>query len=389
MMPAWADPEKIPFALASVDLEKSLTASFQKDEQWRGADGACSVALNKTTSLWLFGDSFVRKFKKSEVVPAPPGACTRFMIIPNDDVVFINNTIATFDMQKRVPKFFWKTRLESDPKLRMTSPPLPDSVMKPEGIDGNQQSWYWPGDIFMAGGNLFIINKLIVPDKTKQGMFGFEWRADNLCKVSNPTAVPLNWQWQTAKLPEKEKSVLLGTAAFSGDGFAYIYTALPAQAHGLNVHPAGVARLALDVLLKMDMAQFEYWDGSNWVKDIGASAVIFPDGAPEMTVTKLQGEPFLVATYMPPLTADICMRFAKKPEGPWSEPLKVFRCPEADITVLDHKNSVYSAKAHPELSREPDEIVVSYCSNPGEMKHYLSRPDLYYPRFITVKLKPN
>lgn len=155
----------------------------------------------------------------------------------------------------------------------------------------------------------------------------------------------------------------------------------------MDVHPAGVARIDRKSLQRMDLKTMQFWNGSKWSNQALASKVIFPDGAPEMTITQLPGEPYLVATYMPPLSADICMRFAKKPQGPWSPALKVYRCPEASIQVLGHKDSVYSAKAHCELSQIPDQLTVSYCSNPGEMKHYLSRPDLYFPRMISVKLR--
>ena len=135
------------------------------------------------------------------------------------------------------------------------------------------------------------------------------------------------------------------------------------------------------------MSGFEFWNGSGWSHNAGDSVVIVRDGAPEMTIKHMKGEPYLVMTYMPPMSSDILLRFAKKPEGPWSKPLKVYKCAEGDITVLDRKVWVYSAKNHPELDSQDGALTISYCSLPGEMKHIDARPDIYFPRLVSIKLK--
>ncbi len=361
----------IPFSMKSVTADDYLTKSFHQDPKWRGADGACSVRLDANRTVWLFGDTFIRKAESQKH--------------NNEDdarsFAFINNTAAVQKLRSNSLKFFWKTSNDS-PQALLSPAPLPGQ--------GRAKSWYWPGDGFVLDQKLFIVNKLIIPqEKAAQSMFGFEWRSDDLLSVSNPSAPPSSWKWQGVALPEKSKEVLLGTACLVKADYVYFYSSLPKLAKGWHVHPSGVSRISKDALLAMDMSKFSFWNGKEWSNDSSQSAVVFEDGAPEMTVTELRGEPYLVATYMPPLSSDICMRFSKSPEGPWSAPLKVFHCPEGQIKVLDHSNSVYSSKAHPELTRTKDEVIVSYCSNPGEMKHYLSRPDLYFPRLIVVKLKPN
>jgi hypothetical protein len=166
----------------------------------------------------------------------------------------------------------------------------------------------------------------------------------------------------------------------------YLYSCLPKKANGQQVNPTGVARLKRADFIGIPSEPIQYWTGSGWSNDPASSAVLFAAGASEMTVTKMASEAYLVATYMPPLSAKICLRFAAKPEGPWSEAVEVYNCPEGEVKVFSHKNSVYSAKAHVEMSAVKDELIVTYCSNPGEMKHYLAKPEMYYPRFISVKL---
>lgn len=359
-----------PFTVKSVTPDAALTKIFHTNARWCGADGACSVPLDEDTTVWLFGDTFIKK----ETGGKSKAALKSKKLETADSFAFINNTVAVQKLSTAAMKFYWKDLTGS-----------PQAVMAPKSAN---KSYYWPGDGFVLDEKLFIVNKVIVPKPVKkEGDFGFEWKSDDLSQVTNAGSAPTKWHWKSAALPEHGKTALIGTACLLQDDYAYFYMSLQKFAVGTNVHPTGVARIHNRAILSMDMSKFEFWNGKKWVPDIAESSVLIEDGAPEMTVTKLDGEPYLVATYMAPMSADICMRFAKAPEGPWSDPIKVFQCPEHQEKVFGRRTSVYSAKAHPELSHQKGEIVVSYCSNPGEMKHYLKRPDLYYPRIIRVILK--
>ena len=52
-----------------------------------------------------------------------------------------------------------------------------------------------------------------------------------------------------------------------------------------------------------------------------------------------------------------------------------YRCPEDGQKLL-----IYAAKAHPELSTAPDELVITYCCNTGSLAEHMTRPDIYVPR---------
>lgn len=370
LVPAHAGGDK-PFTVKSATPDVTLTKSFHTDPRWCGADGACSVPLDENTTVWFFGDTFikkdgVRKSKSAFKFLEPEGA---------DLFAFVNNTIGVQKLSTREMKFYWREFKG-----------LPSAVLSPKTV--TKTPYYWPGDGFVLDEKLFIVNKVVAPKLVKkEGDLGFDWKSDDITQVFNAGSAPTQWHWKTVALPEHGKTALMGTACLLTHDYSYFYMSLQKFAVGTNVHPTGVARIANAALLSMDMSKFEFWNGKNWVPDIAESSVLIEDGASEMTVTKLDGEPYLVATYMAPMSADICMRFAKAPQGPWSDPIKVFQCPEHQEKVLGRRTSVYSAKAHPELSHKKDEIVVSYCSNPGEMKHYLKRPDLYYPRIIRVELQ--
>jgi Domain of unknown function (DUF4185) len=388
-----------PFSVKSAAPDPSLTKAFHSDARWCGADGACSVSIDEATTVWFFGDTFVRKGgqslsksslksksqlrSKSQVQSKSQLQSSSQLQLDSqmasrdsaDSFEFINNSVAVQKINSATMKFFWRTFNGS-----------PHAVLNPKAVA--TKSYYWPGDGFVLDEKLFVVNKVIEPRVAKKaGDFGFDWKADDLFQITNGGAAPTSWQWKSVSLPEHQKTALMGTALLLKDDYAYFYSSLQKFARGPVVHPTGVARIPNKALLSMDMSKFEYWNGQKWVPDINEASVIIEDGASEMTVTQLEGEPYLVLTYMAPMSSAICMRFAKKPEGPWSNPLLVYQCPEHLEVVLDRRTSCYSAKAHPEFSSNKDEVVVSYCPNPGEMRHYLARPDLYYPRVIRIALR--
>lgn len=369
MVSALADPNK-PFTVKSAVPDQALTKMFRSSAQWSGADGACSVPIDEDTTVWFFGDTFIRKQNNRAKSKSKSG--TKDTAASFD---FVNNTVGVQNLKSAKMSFFWRNSSTGS-----------FSVLNPKAV-GNK-SYYWPGDGFVLDEKLFVVNKLVFPRIVKfAGDFGFEWRSDDLLQISNAGTAPTKWHWKSVSLPEHQKTALMGTALLLKDDFAYFYSSLQKFARGPAVHPTGVARIPQKALLAMDMSKFEFWNGQKWAPDINEASIIFEDGASEMTVTQVEGEPYLVTTYMAPMSSDICMRFARKPEGPWSDPIKVYQCPEHLEVVLGRRTPVYSAKAHPEFSHSKDEIVVSYCPNPGEMKHYLARPDLYYPRIIRVTLR--
>jgi hypothetical protein len=64
----------------------------------------------------------------------------------------------------------------------------------------------------------------------------------------------------------------------------------------------------------------------------------------------------------------------------------VYRCPEMDWAP---KVFCYAAKAHPELTKAPDELLITYAANAWNFWDLFSDARLYWPRFVRVKLSPN
>src|SRR5207302_6022312 len=115
-------------------------------------------------------------------------------------------------------------------------------------------------------------------------------------------------------------------------------------------------------LAMLDMKAWEYWchgvREGQWSERPVEQVPLFRDAAPEMTVSRVRGLDGLVATYIPlGLGRDIMMRHARHPQGPWSQPVRAYCCPDAGGVFT------YAAKAHPELSMRDGQLVITYCRN--------------------------
>ena len=84
----------------------------------------------------------------------------------------------------------------------------------------------------------------------------------------------------------------------------------------------------------------------------------------------------------PMLGHHILIRTARSPEGPWSDPVRVFKVPEPGE---DDKLITYAAKGHAHLSRD-GELLISYCVNSTDFGQIFRDASLYRPRFIRVPL---
>ena len=78
------------------------------------------------------------------------------------------------------------------------------------------------------------------------------------------------------------------------------------------------------------------------------------------------------------LTVSVSVRRGVAPEGPWSQPTRVFT-PKVAGDVL-----VYAGKAHPQLAGA--DLVCTYAQIGTKADRTLDDESLYYPRFVRVRL---
>jgi hypothetical protein len=308
----------LPFAIDQVTPDAALTAQLLRTSGWVGGDGAHSIALDRSTALWLFGDTIfgevangVRKARR-----------------------MVHNSAAFHDRDGF--RFF-----ETDHDL-----------LRPDATD----EWYWPGDGALVDGRLELFCMRVRKAPGPYG-FDFSWFQSDLLTIDNPRDDPTRWRISRRETAPSKDGVLLG-AACAVDGHRLCVWGLRAD------DPHRTLILATRDLSGAEHRPFT-WHGA-----------AFRGGAPEMSVTPFRGG--WVAVYSPGgFSHDIALRWAPRPEGPWSEPDIVYRAPEPLL--------VYGARAHPEMSSD-DDLVVTYNTNAPDLETLSRDPSSYSPRFIHVRV---
>ncbi len=347
-----ADESLPPFELADAKPLPSFTAQFQQTDGWTGADAAYSIPLGRDRLLWVFADTWIGKIENGRRVGAR----------------MVNNTFAWQSLRNRSGplRFFWRTDGDA-----LTA------VLRPDGKD----AWYWPGDGAVIDGQLYLFCKVARRDDSKPEGFQFDWFGDDLLQIHNPMDEPTVWRFEQRTLPSGLNVPRMSGACLVEGDYLYAYGLLTtAKEKHLN-RPLGVARIHRRHLKTMEMSRWEYWCGDRWSDNPEKTAALFRDAAPEMSVSRVRGLPGFVATYTSlGLSANILVRHAPLPEGPWSKPLRVYRCPEEKLML-------YGAKAHAALAERDGQLIITYCRNTGSLKEHVERPEIYFPQGVEVRLR--
>jgi hypothetical protein len=152
-----------------------------------------------------------------------------------------------------------------------------------------------------------------------------------------------------------------GASVLVHDGYTYLYASGPKT------------YLARTTGAPDDAKAYTYWDGKGW----SASAHPLPDAGPEASVRWNAYLEKFVWVDVPSMSHDLRIRFADRPEGPWSEGQKLLTCQPPDAQI-------YGGKQHVELDQDGGRrIVITYNTNAAEPK-LADRPDIYWPRAVRV-----
>lgn len=359
---------KPPIVESAVPNEK-LSATFVNLSGWTGGDAAYSIPLSKSRSLWTFGDSFIGRISNGV----------------RSELSMVHNSAAWVDSRNNgsyKATFFWRQRASKPASLIDPSAPL--------------KAYYWPGGMASLGSKLALFCKVVVDKPANDSGFGFDWFDQELVLVEDAaTTMPSDWKYTRHKLPGGELSIMPGAGCMIVDDFVYVYST---RKDNPNPHNCVLMRIRASELAKPDVSKFEYWvhkhtsDGrpledGEWSQEPLYPMTLFNRAAPEMSVSPVAGLPGYFAVYTEHgLGANIMMRHALKPEGPWSEPVLLYQAPEA---VRNPKLLCYGAKHHPELATADRTLVITYCLNPGPLAAHRTQPMLYFPRAVTVTLKPS
>lgn len=354
---ALAAPPEAP-VVVSAEPDAQLTAKFRGTDGWVGGDGAFSVALPGDRALWLFSDTWVGKVRDGK----------------RKDVALVNNTVGV--QTGRGADTELSFHVQKDAKGKSTALFAP-----PDG-----KGWFWLFAGHHAGDALHVF----LPRLEKaagSAAFGFKSVDVWLGTVSNPDAAPEAWKVAYAKLPfadfgEKRKWMFGSSVLVSGD-HAYVYGYEEAPAKPFPARKLLTARVPKDKLSNFDSWRF-LSDKGEWSSDPKAASGAAGGLGTEFSVGYVPAlKRYALVTTENGLSDRIVARFAMAPEGPWSDSVLLYTCPE----MKKHKGVfTYAGKAHPHLAGD-GELVVSYATNAFELGPVINNAELYWPNFVRVKLK--
>lgn len=327
-------------------------AAFERTSGWTGGDGATSTALGGDRVLWMFGDTFVGRVENGRRV----------------DARLINNSAAI--QTGRAPTdaalaFIYRSLADGSPA----------AFLQP--ADG--AGWLWPYHGVRTAEGLFLFLLQIEPAEGPAA-FGFKLVSTWLGKVTHPDEHPERWNVSQQKIPWGHERRLFGSSVLLQGDTCYIYGTVDDAAGGVMAKHMIVARVPAEKL--GDFSAWRFFAGGDWVTEADRASRVCENVASEFSVSYQPAAGRYVLVYTEGgLSANIVLRFSPQPEGPWGEPVQVFRCPEVG---WDPRVFCYAAKGHPELAAAADELIVTYMANATDFALLESDARLYRPRFLRV-----
>ena len=344
----------------TVETLPQYDALFSNEDGWTGGDGAYSVALNQDTIAWFFGDTWIGQIKNVRHVNA----------------TLVNNTVAI--QHGRRP-----AEAKMDFYCGRADDGSPTALIRP--VDGRGWLWVFDGVMTAKGLYLFLIQ---VERTASDEVFDFKIIGVWLGHVENPGELPSAWRVRQSPIPwttfSESENILWGSAVLQIDNILYIYGTAedPGSADGMK-HMI-LARVPLSLL--SDYSRWRFYANGRWVSDFRQAGHLSANMPNEYSVSYLPVlKQYAVIYSQDGLSKNILARLSPEPQGPWSDPLQLYQCPEAE---WDNSVFCYAAKAHEELSQAPDQLILTYVANSVDFNKVANDSRLYRPRFIKVTFEP-
>lgn len=316
---------------------------------WLGADSAYSVSIDAHTALWSFQDTFVGAHGQQ-------GRAGSSMIANS------YAHVSCLDGAYQI-RYFWRSQ---------------DGGAQAVMSDGAPGQRFWPQQPILYGGYLF------------QAMTRVENAADEigtaLGRVKNPQATPDAWQveyFDLASLPGLGKGTLI-----EGE-YLYLFG---------NAGQAIITRMKLSELVKptivpKDLLEYLAADGA-WkpgldtgaAKKLGFSANV---GTSFRYLSQRKQWLVLFTNTAGWPAPNISISTAPALEGPWTNPVDVYRVPEMTPgkPEYDEDTVCYAAIEHPESNPNAEtELLFSYTCNSLVFEKQLANMGIYRPQVVRVPL---
>ena len=383
--------------LPAADPLAECRPTFPYADGWLGGDAAFSVALprdpgvERSATLWLFGDSFVAESEQRDRVGAH----------------FIHNSIALSRCGERgfEISYHWRSNERGEPRAFFDS--------------GNESPYWWLFDGFVHAGTLYVgLLEVSAAPPEEVLQLPFRLTGMKLARISNPLAPPREWEIEISTLSRSRRAFPGASMQVYGE-YVYFFSFSELRE---GRQPRFLSRLAL-----ADLEAFppDLSPGLETLVDTGQwqagfrpqrARILMHDNASEMSVEFHPKLGQWLAVYGSPVQAPaqqddegssaatggrpsdrVYVRTADRLEGPWSEREILFRIPELQP---DHPASrdlgtvCYAAKEHAAFS-PPGQLFVTYVCNlrtrRGEdpwavLQRLEKRMDIYRPRSLLLPL---
>lgn len=323
---------------------------------WTGADGSFSAALSDSVILWLYSDTWIGDIASGK----------------HENATIVNNSIAVQTGKNPATakiRYYWGKDAEGRNAAFITPQ---DSL-----------GYFWLFDGIVLQNTLYFI-PIQITSSRGNGAFGFKLIGTWLVEVENPGESPKDWQMNQRKIPfghfSRNGNEFLGSALLQVENFVYIYGCHEDWSKGISGRNLIVARVEADYFT--DFEKWRFYTNGEWVEEFAQSEKLFNELGAEFSVSYQASIDRYVAVYTHNgLSDSIMVRFSETPAGPWSEARLVYVCPEKE---WHPSYFCYSGKAHPELSREPNELIITYVCNSGDFWQLAKDARIYWPRFLRM-----
>ncbi len=253
----------------------------------------------------------------------------------------------------------------------------PDALIPDSRDDGD--SWGVAATYVENGSQLVFVNELSpVPGSVFDHFAG----RSGIAVLSAPANGLPSFRFLTP-LPTSPRTQW-GVALTQGPEYNYVYGSVSDTSTGA-FYGMKVARVTHGQSL--DTAQWQYWNGSQWVAGEGR-AVPIATGNELTGVTPQEGGVGYEAVSIPGgVRADtaVDVSFACSPAGPWSHPAPVYSIPQV---VRYHDEIAYIPTFHPELTGQGG-LVVSYNTDSLVSSSKLGQDvHRYQPHFLWLRSSP-
>ncbi len=320
---------------------------------WLGGDAATSVKVTPERYIWIFGDTLIGKS----------------IDYKRDYSIFIHNSIGVSEKQQdkfgKIIKYYNK----GNDEIKEIFPSV------------NKAEFYWPIVGIFLDDYLMISANIITTENTEV----FEIMGSTFFLVENPVNPPSEWNYKSDYLLKSDE-IVWGTAFARENDDLYIFG------------QKGSGYDSSNVLSKIKISEAEKGNWKN-MEFIGKLEGL--PGASEMTV---QYSDFFkwYCLQIPPLTYDVHLYVCDSINGKWEDKGIVYKIPEPWSSEKTSNGDpifiTYAVKSHPELTKNSNQIVLTYNINldpfvkglTDKLSDYMMNEkykDLYIPQFVLLEFE--